>query len=135
MKTQKNSIATLVIFPVRKKRWKFYINNNLKDSHSTSRDKLQAFIAEIADPTTVNRSIHFLDKYMAFIIDVKNGYIKRILPDFKKTIEKIRKEKYKEIHNPDKIMKSMTEKKDKNQEIFEKTNNTIKEITNKILNI
>ncbi len=118
------AIKVFVVFPKRKDRWKYYINDNLKDQHILHRDKLQEFILQYTNAEAGNQVIYHLNKYQAFIVYTKENKVYRIQADKQKALEKMRKDFNNKNFNSDAILKKI-KKEEKKDTLFSKENDNM----------
>lgn len=105
-----NTIFILVLIPIRKNKWKFYINSNVRDSYTLKRDKLEDFLKKSINHILYNSCIWYLDRFFPIIIDVKKNKINKLKLNQEEVIKKLKYEKIKETRNPDVIKKKLLNK-------------------------
>lgn len=126
-KNVSTSIQYITVFPKSKDRWKYYINDNFKDSHSINTDNLKVFINTKIKSPAIQDTIYMISKYFNFIVDIPNNRVYRLLP---KSTEKIKNLKMKNIEqflNPDTAKKEEDNKnKDTENWYIEENDNLLK---------
>lgn len=125
------SISHITVFPKNEKRWKYYINDNFKDSIISKRNDLQHFITSICSVRISNKAIFFLDHFKAFYINIQKDEISEIKPNQEKILKKIKNRLTDKLKDPDIILKKLQSeyRKNMNNEIYSDINeNFLKKI-------
>lgn len=81
MEQQNNpSVEYVIVYPKNKNRIRYYVNNNLRDSHSMNKDDLYKWLCEYITPPTTAQVAEYLQTYQPFIVDTKNNYVFKLEP-------------------------------------------------------
>jgi hypothetical protein len=122
------SIKTLVIIPKRRTYCHYYINNNLKDSHTMKYEQLYLFICNYITAKNTLKVQDLLSKKLPFIVDVENNIVSRLKYDTQKEVEKLRKDfKQESMTGFLKKFNSQIDKEKDDNSIYDFLNKTNKE--------
>jgi len=120
------TIQVFIVFPKRKDKWKYYINDNLKDSHTLHRDKIQQLILQYINSKAGNQVIEHLNKYHAFIVYTKQNKVYRLQVDKESAFKQMKEKFNREAFNADKIYKKIKKEQTKNEDdMFISQNNAL----------
>lgn len=83
------AIRYVIVYPKNQIRARYYINDNLRDTHTMRYEELYRWLCEhISPPITVTVS-HYLHTFQPFIVDIGNNAVARLSTSFEKEMEEI----------------------------------------------
>jgi hypothetical protein len=86
------SIKNIIVIPKRKSYCHYYINENLRDSHTMKYEKIYLFICQFISALNTIKIQEFLSKKISFIVDVENNIVARLIYDNKNELKKMKKD-------------------------------------------
>ena len=111
------SIQYITVFPKSKDRWKYYINDNFKDSHIINTDNLKKFIIEKVKSPANSDIVYMISKYFNFIVDISNNKVYRLQPNDTNNLKKLHTKSIDKFLNPEIANKEYNKnKEDKNKD-------------------
>ena len=81
------SIKYITAFAKTNHKWKYYLNNNFKNSHTLKTELLRKFILELTDNKFAFELNKFFSVFQSFFVDIVNLKIVKITIDLKKVKE------------------------------------------------
>lgn len=119
------SVQYITVFPKGKDRWKYYINDNFKDSHIIKTDDLKNFIIKKIRPPINSDIVYMISKYFNFIVDIPHNKVYRLLPNDKNSIKKLRMKSIESFLSPEVAYKEYDKKKEKQNKDFRFNNENL----------
>lgn len=103
------SIKYITVFPKRKDRWKYFLNNNFKDSYTLKTKDLVHFIFSISDSSISEDINKYISTYAPFLVDVENLRVHHLTVSLEQAQERYVNNYWKKEKNVDNVLKSFRE--------------------------
>lgn len=84
-------VRFLLVYPKNKHRARYFVNENIRDSHALGYDDLYKFICTLITPPATTSASEYLKTFQPFIVDVMNNQAVKLRVDHKAMMDEIEK--------------------------------------------